>query len=399
MKYVIVLGDGMADEPLAELNNKTPLAYAKKPNMDFLAQRGMVGMVKTVPEGMQPASDVANLSVIGYDPKKYYTGRSPLEAVSMGIEMSDTDVSLRCNLVTLSEEEIYAEKTMIDYTAGEITTGEANELIESIQKELANEIFKYYVGISYRHCMIWANGEINQKLIPPHDIPDKKITTYLPANKMLLDMMERSHIILKEHKINKARMERGLKPANSIWLWGDGTRPTLDKFEDKYGKKGSMISAVDLLKGIGICAGLDSVDVEGATANIHTNFTGKKDAAIQALKNGKDLVYLHIDAPDECGHRGDIADKVHSIELIDEKILAPLIEELKALGDYCILLSPDHATPLRLRSHTSEPVPFVIYNSTAERDSGVTAYSEEEAKKTGIFIEEGHTLMAQFLKN
>ena len=398
MKYIVVLGDGMADEPLAELDNKTPLAYAKKPNMDYLAKKGTVGMVKTVPENMLPASDVANLSVIGYNPREYYTGRSPLEAVSMGVSMSSTDVALRCNLVTLSEEATYSEKTMLDYSAGEITTEEAEELIEAVRAELETELCKYYAGVSYRHCMIWDNGEVEQKLTPPHDITDKKINDYLPKNKMILEMMEKSYEILKNHSVNKRRKEEGYSPANSIWLWGEGTKPELSDFETKYGKKGSMISAVDLLKGIGICVGLDSIDVEGATANIHTNFLGKKDAAIQELRNGKDFVYLHIEAPDECGHKGEVENKILSIELIDKKVVGPLIEELKEFGEYSILVLPDHPTPLHLKTHTPNPVPFILYNSIAEKDSGVLLYSEEEAEKTGVYIEEGHTLMGIFLK-
>lgn len=400
MKYVVVLGDGMADYPMQELDNKTPLQYAKKPNIDMLAKKGAVGLVKTVPDGIPPGSDAANLSVMGYNPKMYYTGRSPLEAVSMGIELLPTDVALRCNLVYLSEAEAaYADKTMIDYSSDEISTEEARVLIEAVNNELSSENIKFYPGISYRHCMVWSNGKTGLGCTPPHDILEKKVTEYLPQEEsgLLLELMVKSYDILKNHPVNKARKARGLRPANSIWLWGEGKKPALASFSEKYNKTGTMISAVDLLKGIGLCAGLDSVDVEGATGNIHTNFIGKANAALAELDNGKDFVYVHVEAPDECGHRFEIDNKVKAIEYLDQKVVAPILEGLKKHREYRILVLPDHPTPLSLRTHTSEPVPFILYDSTNEIQSEAKSYDEAEATKTGIFVEEGYKLMDWFI--
>lgn len=399
MKYVVILGDGMADYPVEQLNGKTPLQAAHKPFMDSLARKGLVGLVKTVPDGISPGSDVANLSVLGYNPLSVYTGRSPLEAVSMGIDMKSTDVAVRCNLVTLSGEENYEDKYMLDYSSDEISTEEASVLINAVEERLGNNIFKFYPGISYRHCLIWQNGELNQNLIPPHDISKKKIKGYLPGNDKLRQLMIKSRDILNNHPVNQKRMERGLNPANSIWLWGEGTRPAISKFYDLYHVKGSVISAVDLIKGIAVLAGLNSVNVKGATGNIHTDFTAKKDAALSELKNGMEFVYIHIEAPDECGHRFEVENKVKSIELIDEKVVGPLIEGLEALGEeYGILVLPDHPTPLSLGTHTSDPVPFILYTSGRERNSGVSGYDEEQAKSTQLYIHEGHTLMEKFLK-
>lgn len=399
MKYVVILGDGMADYPVPQLDNKTPLQYAKKPNIDELAKKSVIGLVKTVPDGIPPGSDAANLSVMGYSPKKYYTGRSPLEAVSMGIELSDTDVALRCNLVTLSEHEDYANKTMIDYSSDEISTEEARVLIEAVNQALKTDTITFYPGISYRHCMVWDNGKTGLGCTPPHDILERKITDFLPkeSSGLLLDLMIKSYDILSQHPVNIARQQKGLRPANSIWLWGEGKKPMLSSFKEKYSISGSVISAVDLLKGIGICAGLTSIDVEGATGNIHTNFSGKAAAALEALKTD-DFVYVHIEAPDECGHRYEVENKPRSIELIDEKVVGPILEGIKAFGDYRILVLPDHPTPLSLRTHTSEPVPFILYDSTDEKVSGVTGYDEEQAKTSGVFIEEGYTLMDLFIK-
>lgn len=401
MKYVVILGDGMADFPIPQLENKTPLQCAKKPNIDFLAQFGEVGMVKTVPEGIPPGSDSANLSVMGYNPKVYYTGRSPLEAVSMGIELSATDVAFRCNLVTLSEKEDYSDKTMIDYSSDEISTAEANELIKAVNENINYSEIKYFPGISYRHCMVWDKGPIGLGLTPPHDILEKNISTFLPKGEhgeFLLDMMIKSSHFLKDHPINKARIARGLRPANSIWLWGEGKRPAIPKFSDKYNIRGSVISAVDLIKGIGICAGLNSVDVEGSTGNIHTNFKGKAVAALKELEAGNDFVYVHVEAPDECGHRYEIENKVKSIEFIDELVAGTIIEGLKKYEDYRILVLPDHPTPLSLRTHTSDPVPFILYQKSKEKPSGVLGYDEFQAKSTGKYIDEGYTLMDYFIK-
>lgn len=401
MKYVVVLGDGMADYPIPQLNNKTPLQYAWKPNIDFLAKHSKVGMVQTIPEGIPPGSDSANLSVMGYNPRIYYTGRSPLEAISMGIELSDSDVAIRCNLVTLSEEENYWDKVMLDYSSDEISSEEAKILIEEVNSHLKTADLNYYPGVSYRHCLIWKNGLINLNLTPPHDILDKKITDYLPKgedNKILLNMMVESSKFLKNHPVNKARIERGLHPANSIWLWGEGKKPALASFHDKYHLNGAVVSAVDLIKGIGICAGLKSVEVEGATGNIQTNFSGKVEAVLNELESGRDFVYLHIEAPDECGHRAEIDNKVRSIELIDEKIIGILLKEMEKYDDYRLLILPDHPTPIALRTHTAEPVPFLLYQKTVGMESGLSGYDEFQAKETGLFFKEGYSLMDYFIK-
>lgn len=402
MKYVVILGDGMADYPVPQLNNKTPLQYAKKPNIDSLSKNAEVGMVKTIPDGIPPGSDAANLSVMGFDPRKYYTGRSPLEAVSIGLKLSDTDVALRCNLVTLSDEEDYTEKTMVDYSSDEISTGEAKELIAAVNAQFKKDNICFYPGISYRHCLVWSNGLTGLNLTPPHDISGKKVTNYLPkgeSNKILLDMMVKSYDILKDHPVNKARIAKGLRPANSIWLWGEGKRPTLARFDEKYGIKGSVISAVDLIKGIGILAGLKNIEVEGATGNVNTNFLGKAEAALKELESGQDFVYLHVEAPDECGHRNEIENKVKSIELIDEKIVGTLLKGMEKYDDYKIMVLPDHPTPLSLMTHTAEPVPFLIYQKSKPSKSGTDSYNEELAKNTGIYFPEGYKLMDHFLKS
>jgi len=396
MKYIVMLGDGMADLPLAELGNKTPLQIAEKPSMDFIAKNGALGLVKTVSGGLPPGSDVANLSVMGYDPMKYYTGRSPIEAVSMGIELASTDVAVRCNLVTLSEEIDYAEKKMIDYSSDEITTEESRALIEGVEELLGDEVVEFYAGISYRHCMVWKNGLTGLNLTPPHDISGKKIGDYLPKNELIRELMVKSNAFLVNHPVNKARVERGLNPATSVWLWGEGTKLSIPSFKEKYGLTGTAVSAVDLVKGLAISAGLDVVDVPGVTGNIHTNYVGKKDAAVDALKSGKNFVYIHVEAPDECGHRHEIENKVKAIELIDEKILTPLLEELKQFGEFRILLLPDHPTPLALMTHTSDPVPFALYDSSSEKGSG-KGYDEKQAEKTGVFVAEGHNLMDMFI--
>lgn len=401
MKYIVILGDGMADLPLKELDNKTPLQCAKKSNIDFLAQNGTVGMAKTVPDGIAPGSDVANLSVMGYNPKQYYTGRSPLEAVSIGIKLADTDIAFRCNLVTLSEELKYEDKAMIDYSSDEITSEEAAELIAEINKHFKTDEIEFFSGVSYRHCMLWHNGMEGLNLVPPHDISDKKIKDYMPKNQKIRQMMIESYNILKNSPVNQKRINLGLKPANSIWLWGEGKKPNISGFYNKYHLKGSVISAVDLIKGLGICAGLKSINVKGATGNINTNFEGKAKAAIdELLENNQDFVYIHIEAPDECGHRREVQNKIKSIELIDEKIVKPIIKALdNSLEDYSILVMPDHPTPLALKTHTSKPVPFIIYRSNNKIKSGLNGYDEEQAESTGIYIKEGHTIMDMFLNN
>lgn len=399
MKYVVLLCDGMADLPREDLVGKTPMGTAKKPNMDKLSKVSEVGMVKTVIDTLKPGSDVANLSVLGYDPSVYYSGRSPLEAGSIGIDMKPTDVSFRCNLVTLSDEENYRDKTMVDYCSGDISSEEAAELIAFIQDKMGSNEFSFYSGVSYRHCLIWNNGTLDVgTLTPPHDITGRKITEYLGVNKngeRLLDMMKKSYGLLKDHPVNKRRIEKGLRPANSIWLWGEGVRKDLTSFEEKYGLKGAMISAVDLLKGIGKFTGMKVIDVEGATGYIDTNFGGKASAAIGALKDGCDFVYIHVEAPDECGHRFEIENKVKSIELIDELILGPILKAFEG-EDIKILICPDHPTPLALKTHTNAPVPYLIYDS-GKIEKGVDCFCEEEAEKTGNYIHVGHTLMERFL--
>ena len=394
MKYIVMLGDGMADYPVEQLGNKTPLEVAKKPNIDKMAKKATLGMVKTVPPTLKPGSDVANLAAMGYNPLDCYTGRSPLEAVSIGIDMNDTDVAFRCNLVTLSDEPAYCDKVMVDYSSDEITTKESTELIKAINEAFKTDKIEFFAGISYRHCMIWHEGPVNLNLTPPHDISDKKITDYLPKNDVVKTMMEKSYNVLKNHPINIDRVKRGLYPANSIWLWGEGTKPRVSNFFKNFGLKGSVISAVDLIKGIGICAGMDVVEVEGATGNIDTNFVGKGKAALNELLRGQDFVYIHVEAPDECGHRGEVENKVKSIELIDKDIVGPLIKGLEEAGEeYTMLVMPDHPTPLAIKTHVSDPIPFLIYRSNHQIDSGIDTYTENTCKSTGLYIDKGYKLM------
>ncbi len=403
MKYLVVLCDGMADYPVEELGNKTPLEAADTPNMDALAKTAQVGLIKTVADGLKPGSDVANLSVLGYDPMECYTGRSPLEAGSIGIDMKDTDVSLRCNLVTLSDEANYEDKTILDYCADDISTEEAEILVNYLGEKLNNDEFRFYSGVSYRHCLIWNNGTLDiGTLTPPHDITGKPIKEYVPKHPnaaKLYDLMKKSYDLLKDHPVNKAREEKGLRPANSIWLWGEGVRANLINFKEKFGVKASMISAVDLLKGIGKFSGMNVVEVEGATGYIDTNFEGKAQAAIDEFKNGQDFVYIHVEAPDECGHRHEIENKPKAIEYIDKLILNPVNEYLKGTGeDYKILITPDHATPLALKTHTNDPVPFMIYCSNKPQN-GVEHFNENTAKETGLYVETGHSLMNKFIND
>ena len=402
MKYAVILYDGMADYPVPALNDKTPMEVANKPIFDSLAQKGRVGLVKTIADGMKPGSDVANLSVLGYDSSTCYTGRSPLEAVSIGVKMKETDVSLRCNLVTLSDEGKYEDKTMIDYSAGDISSEEAAQLIESVQERFGNEKYTYYSGVSYRHCLIVENGTTNLGIMtPPHDISGKVIGEYLSTSenaKELVGMMKDSYAFLKDHPVNKKRIAEGKSPANSVWLWGEGKRPALESFEDLYGVRGSIISAVDLLKGIAICAGMNAPNVVGATGYLDTNFEGKAKAVVEEFKNGKDFVYIHIEAPDECGHRNEPENKVKSIELIDQKVLPIILDYLNSTGDdYKIMILPDHPTPIVTMTHASDPVPFMIYHKGNEIDSGVVSINEKSAKATGDFVAFGPSLMKEFL--
>lgn len=401
MKYLVLLADGMADYPLAQLGDRTPLAAGRKPNMDYLAQKGAVGLARTVPDGMPPGSDVANLAVMGYNPRQYYTGRSPLEAASIGVDLSLDDVAFRCNLVTLSDPSPYEAKTMIDYSSDEITTAESAVLIKDIAAAFNNGTFSFYPGISYRHLMVWHNGPTGGHLTPPHDISDRVVGPYLPQGEgavALLDFMKRSQSVLAAHPINQDRMARGLRPANSIWLWGQGKKPNICSFFAKYQLRGAVISAVDLAKGLGICAGFRVIEVPGATGNVHTNFRGKAEAALQAFRDGDDFVYLHVEAPDEAGHRGEVDNKIIAIEKIDE-ILGFILEQLPGITpDFRILLMPDHPTPLALKTHVADPVPFVIYQH-GRMAGGFTAqrFTEETARATGLRIEEGYTLMDRFI--
>ena len=399
MKYIVILCDGMADEPIEELGGRTPLEAARTMNMDHLAKGSEIGMVRTVPEGMAPGSDTANLSVIGYDPKEYYTGRSPLEALSIGAEMAPEDVSFRCNLVTLSEEEErYEDRHILDHSSGEISTEEAAELLSALSEGLKRKGYTFYVGTSYRHLLIREKGKVVE-LTAPHDILTKQIGGYLPEDEVLREMMVRSYDILKDHPVNKKRRAEGKNPANSAWFWGAGTRPALRSFEEKNGVKGAMISAVDLLKGIAVGAGMDNIIVEGANGGLDTNYAGKAQAAVKALtEDGYDFVYVHIEAPDEMGHQGSFRDKITAIERIDEQIIGPVRSSFEKSGiDFRMLILPDHPTPVRVRTHTADPVPYLLYDSAKHFD-GQDTYSERTGKQTGIFVEKGDRLMDHLLE-
>lgn len=409
MKYLVVLADGMADYKIEALGNKTPMEAAQKPCMDFIAKNGFNGVAKTVPDDMVPESDTANLAILGYDPKIYSKGRSPLEAASMGLEMSASQYAFRCNVVTLSEGDVYEERVMLDHSAGEITTAESTELIKAIEKELGNDVRHFYPGVSYRHCLIYDNPpgyDKNERIYDfsrPHDIIGKTIKEYLPSGEVgdkYKELFVASTKILNDHPINIERRKQGKNVANSIWLWSPGKKPQLSSFYDKFGLKGTVISAVDLIKGIGLCAGMKSIDVDGATGNYKTNYSGKAEAAISAFSDGDDFVYIHVEAPDECGHTADVENKVKSIEDIDSKILAPVMEYLKSTGEaFRVLVMPDHPTPCAIRTHSHENVPFAIYDSTNPISQGIDSFSEENALKAGYYIPDGHNLLEKlFIK-
>lgn len=393
MKYIIVLADGMADEPLQELNGATPMEIANTPYMDYLASHGELGIVKTVPSGMKPGSDVANLSVMGYDPARNYSGRSPLEALSVGVSMTSSDVVFRCNLVTLSEEEAYEEKTIVDHSSGEISTEDADILMDAIRAAFDSEEFQFYTGTSYRHITIWNQGEILD-LEQPHDHLGSVIGPFLPDNPKFRRMMEKSFSILNEHPLNIERAKKGLNKANSLWFWGAGTKPSLQSFQEMTGLKGAMISAVDLLKGIAVGAGMKVIQVPGANGSLHTNYEGKAQAAVDALlKEHCDFVYVHVEAPDEMGHQGSIQDKIQSIEYIDSRVIAPIIAQMESSGeDYRLMVLPDHPTPIRCRTHTVDPVPYLIYDSTSIVEKHVK-YTEKDAAAAGILIPAGYKLL------
>ena len=396
MKYLVLVPDGMADEKIEALGNKTPMEAADKKMMDTLAEYSTVGTVSNVPDGMVPESDTANMAILSFDPKVYSKGRSPLEAMRMGLNMEPDHVAYRCNIVTLSEEGEYDEKIMLDHSADEITTAEADELIRALDAALGNDILRFYTGVSYRHCILWHGGNDTYNFMRPHDILGQCIKDYLPRGedgKVFYDLMRASWDILDRHPVNEARRARGLRPANSIWLWSPGKKPALPSFKEKWGLDAAVISAVDLIKGIGICADMKSIDVEGATGNVRTNYDGKANAAIEAFKSGIEYVYIHVEAPDECGHRAETENKVLSIELIDKKILKPVYEYLKECGDdFKIMVLPDHPTPVRLRTHTIAPVPFMIYSSKQDGE-GVSQFTEENASKTGLYVPHGSDLM------
>lgn len=402
MKYLVILCDGMADtKNEAILNGFTPMEKANKPNMDSLAKTAMVGLCKTVANGMKPGSDVANLSVMGYDTTKCYTGRSPLEAASIGINLKDTDVALRTNLVTLSEEKNYSDKTMVDYCGGDISTAEAAELIKAVDEALGNEIYKFYSGVAYRHCLVVENGTTELgTMTPPHDISGRVVGEYLSTHKNaapLIELMKKSYDILKDHPVNQKRVARGERPANSIWLWGEGVKPKLQNFKEKFGVSATVISAVDLLKGIGKLTGMNTPEVENATGYLDTNFEGKVLAAKEAFKNGSGLVYLHFEAPDECGHRGEAENKVKAIEIIDKLAVGPLDKFLGEMGDYRILIMPDHPTPLTTKTHSSDSVPFLLFDSRKNL-GGAERFTEECAQNTRVFVEHGPDIMEMLLE-
>ncbi len=406
MKYIIVLGDGMADEPIEALDGRTPLEAAVTPTMDELAVRSEIGLVQTIPEGMIPGSDTANLAVLGYDPKIYYTGRSPLEALSIGVPMKDTDVALRCNLVTLTQEEPYEQKRILDHSSGEISTEDAAVLLNAVQSELENEKFQFYVGTSYRHCMIWANGRV-EPLAAPHDHLTEQIGPYLPGDETLRAMQKRSYEILNHHPINEERRAKGLNPANSCWFWGAGTKPVMDSFEKKNGKSGAMVSAVDLLKGIAIGTGMRVIEVEGTNGGLDTNYEGKAQAGVDALLGSRfakedpvDFVYVHLEAPDEMGHQGSLERKIQAIENLDQRLLRIVKEQMDASGEpYRMLVLPDHPTPLRIRTHSSDPVPYLLFDSRKDLGDGKkNVYCERTAQQSGLFRPEGYRLIDLLLE-
>ena len=397
-KFIVVLGDGMADEPIESLGGKTPLQYADTPALDRLSKFSEIGLVHTIPEGMKPGSDTANLSVLGYDPKIYYSGRSPLEALSIGVPMKDTDIALRCNIVTISENDVpFEEQVIIDHSSGEISTEDCAVLLNAVKEELQNETYQFYVGTSYRHCLIWNRGQVLE-LSQPHDVLGQVIGQYLPSDENLLYMMKRSYEILKDHPLNIERKKKGLNPANCCWFWGAGTKPMLSSFEEKNGVKGMMVSAVDLLKGIAVGADMGVAHVEGVNGGLNTNYEGKTKAAYDALKNGYDFVYIHVEAPDEMGHQGSVEKKVKSIEYLDQRVIGPLTKALdEDKTDYRLLVMPDHPTPIRVRTHTADSVPYLLYDST-QLQSHTWNYNEKDAKESGNFVAEGHTIIDKLLQ-
>ena len=406
MKYVIIVGDGMADEPIGELGGRTPLQAAHTPNMDDLARRGELGLVRTTPEGYPPGSDVTQMGILGYDPKKYYTGRSPLEAASIGVHLDKDDVAFRCNLVTLSQnkkmEDLHrfnGRLVMEDYSAGHISSGEAQELIRDLNDQIGNESFQFYSGVSYRQLLVWIGGKTALQCTPPHDISGKPVFDHLPkgdGSELLRELMEAALLVLADHPLNVERRKEGKLPANSIWLWGHGKAPTMPKFKERFGLSGAMIAAVDLMKGLGIYAGFELIDVPGATGFLDTNYRGKGEHALGALKR-HDLVYVHVEAPDEASHMGDLAEKVKAIEALDAQVVGPIRDGLKALGEHKILILPDHPNPVRLKTHTSDPVPYLLYRDGVTKGSG-RGYNEPDATATGVMVDNGYQLIERFVQ-
>ncbi len=395
MKYIVVLGDGMADEPVPQLDGKTPLEAAATPVMDALAKQSEIGMTQTVPKGMKPGSDTANLAVLGYDPKIYYSGRSPLEALSIGIDMEPTDIAIRCNIVTISEDPSlpFEEQTIIDHSADEISTEDCAVLLNAVKDQMQDETYQFYVGTSYRHCLIWKKGEVVD-LTAPHDVLGQTIGQYLPEDKKLRQMMKESYELLKDHPMNLERKKKGLHPANCCWFWGAGTKPALTSFTEKTGKKGVMISAVDLLKGIATGSSMKVVEVPGANGGLHTNYEGKADAAFDALtKEDYDFAYIHVEAPDEMGHQGSAEKKIQAIQYLDERVIGRLKDRLDKAGvDYRMLIMPDHPTPILKRTHTDKPIPYMLYDSTKPQAHD-WLYNEKEAEKSGNFFAVGNKLI------
>ena len=403
MKYLVLIPDGMADRPIPALGNRTPMEAAVKPCMDELASRSTVGLVSNVPVGMVPESDTANMAILSFDPKVYSKGRSPLEAISMGLSMAPDETAYRCNVVTISEDaDCYEDQTMLDHSADEITTAEADQLIKALEAHFGNEFRHFYTGVSYRHCILWKDGNDTYDFSRPHDIIGRTIREYLPKEENgggeFYRLMKESFEVLNHHPVNEARRAKGLKPANSAWLWSPGKKPRLPDFTEKWGVSGTVISAVDLIKGIGLCAGMKSIDVEGATGNVHTNYDGKAQAAIEAFRNGAEFVYIHVEGPDECGHRAETDNKVLSVELIDRKILKPVYEYLKSTAeDFKILVLPDHPTPIEIRTHSMEPGPFFLFDSRKDEE-GVETYNETTAAETGLYIPDGFTLLDRVIE-
>jgi len=401
MKYVVLLGDGMSDYPLSEKGAKTPLQLSHIPCMDSLAQQGAFGLVKTIPDGMPPGSDVANLSVMGYDPARYYSGRAPIEAASIGVKLGEHDIAFRCNLVTLSGDAEHV--CMADYSAGHISTDDAGVIINALKQELDSPDITFYRGVSYRHLVVWKNGMDKMQTTPPHDITGKNISSYLPqgeGSKKLLELMERARKIIPALPISQKKIQQGKKPANAIWLWGQGRSLSIPTFREKYGLTGAVISAVDLVKGLGICAGLSSIDVPGATGYLDTNYEGKAWAALDALK-AVDFVYLHVEAPDEAGHKGNIDEKIKAIEDFDRRVVKLVIEGLRdKYADYRVLVLPDHPTPIAIKTHASDPVPFVLFSSQDSTKSAKQSvgFNEKDAAASGLFIESGWELMDRFIR-